>query len=272
VLKIVAFGDPLLISEDGTRYEGMERRSKGLALLIYLTCGPSERPHRRDEITSIFWPESDGPRGRNALRQTLHIIRRELGPGIVHANGTEDLSVNQEKLSSDVTAFTRAIADGLPETALGFYKDDFLLGFTLPGCPDFDGWADERRTDLRKVATSAARDLAHQAEGREDSSTALFWWRRAHRHEPYDEFIIRRIGSLLAWAENRGVALAEMEAFRKRMIADLGTDPSPKTLELMEKLASGQMEEVDRWFGDRRGPWKRTPEPHLRRPSDRGQG
>ncbi|MGD2124047.1 MAG: BTAD domain-containing putative transcriptional regulator [Gemmatimonadota bacterium] len=268
MLKILTFGDPQLVDDDGARVESMERRSKGLALLVYLACGASERQHRRDEVTSVFWPESDGPRGRNALRQTLHIIRRELGPGIVHANGNEDLAVNRQNLSCDVTAFTRAIADGLPETALAYYKDDFLLGFNLQGCPDFDSWADERRTDLRKVAASAARDLAHQAEGREDSSTAIFWWRRARRHQPYDEFIIRRIGSLLAWSENRGVALAEMEAFRKRMIADLETEPSPKTLELMERLAAGQMEEVVQWFGDRRGTWKRTPEPHLRRPSD----
>ena len=269
MIRLLTFGDPQLLTKEGTRFESLERRSKSLALLVYLASGDSDRLHRRDELTAVFWPEADGPRGRNALRQTLHIIRRELGPDVFHSNGSQELSVNWNEFSSDVNCFTQAIADGLPETALSLYKEDFLSGFNLPGCPDFDAWADERRTDLRKIAARAARDLAHQAEGRMDSSTALFWWRRASRHEPYVEFIIRRIGSLLAWSENRGEALAEMEAFRRRMINTLETEPSRKTLDLMDNLSAGRMEEVDQWFGDRRGAWLSVSEPHLRRPADR---
>jgi DNA-binding SARP family transcriptional activator len=268
MVRLLSFGDPQLLTEEGVRCEGLERRRKSLALLVYLASGEMNRPYRREELTTLFWPDADGPRGRNALRQTLHVIRKELGPDVFHSNGSEDLSVNGNELSSDVEAFTRAIADGFPETALSWYKEDFLLGFSLHDSPEFDAWADDRRTDLRKMAARAARDLAHQAEGREDASTALFWWQRASRHQPFDEFVIRRIGSLLAWSENRGVALAELQTFRQRMAQGLGTDPSPSTLELMENLSEGRMEKINQWFGERRGGLERVEEPHLRRPSD----
>jgi DNA-binding SARP family transcriptional activator len=268
MFKLLAFGDPCLRDEEGNDLNGITRQTKRFALLIFLACDSLARPHRRDEIISTFWPDSDGSKARNALRQSLHVIRGELGPEIVQANGSEDLSVDRTWLSCDVETFVEAIASGFPEKALGVYKADFLLGFDLPGCPEFGSWADERRSDLRRKAASAAKDLAHQSEGVQDSSSALFWWRRALLHRPFDEAVIRRIGSLLAWSENRGEAAAEIEAFNRRMVAQLGVAPSRETMDLLDKISAGRIDEVNQWVGDRRGHWMRNSEPHRRRPGD----
>jgi len=118
MIKLHAFGDIHLRNENGTLLDGIMRQTKRLALLILLACDSLNRPHRREEVISTFWPESDGPRGRNALRQALHVLRDELGPDIIQRNESEDLRVNRAQLSSDVDTFTQAIASGLPEAAL----------------------------------------------------------------------------------------------------------------------------------------------------------
>jgi DNA-binding SARP family transcriptional activator len=268
MFELQTFGTPQLLTGDGTPVNKFTRQTKRFALLIYLACERLNRPHRREEILAVFWPEADGSSGRNALRQALHVIRDELVPDLVRGSGSEGLWVEESELRCDVEAFTRAIAEGLLETALQIYKADFLPGFDVQGCPEFCAWADERRTHLRGMAANAARNLAHQAEGNEDSATALYWWRKTSDLRPFDETVVRRVMSLLAWAEGRGVAMAEFEAFRRRLATDLELEPSDTMLDLMEKISAGRMDEVTQWVGDRRGRSTETAEAHSMLLSD----
>jgi DNA-binding SARP family transcriptional activator len=266
--RLDAFGDPVLRDDSGTAVNSVSRQNKKLALLIFLSCDGSGLTHRREEVMATFWPESDGTRGRNALRQSLHVLRSELGPHIIRGNGTGDLWIDHSQLTCDVDLFRQAIAAGSPEAALKLYKADFLRGFVLRACPGFGAWADELREDLRETAAKVAKNLAHQAEEREDSASAVFWWQRALRHRPFDEVVICRIMSLLAWGGNRGEAFAEFDAFSRRLRAQLGLGPSPETLALLEKISLGHVHEIPRWIGDRRARRDRKPERHWRRPAD----
>ncbi|NNM03503.1 MAG: hypothetical protein HKO65_00250 [Gemmatimonadetes bacterium] len=244
------------------------RQTKRIALLTYLSGSRPPGATRRTELLTVFWPESSPSRGRNVLRQTLHAIRRELGPEVILGNGSEDLRINHDHLTCDASFFEGAISEGRAETALSWYEGDFGNGFDLPDCPAFGDWVDLRRQALREMAANAARDLAHQAEGMSKSEEALYWWRRALLHRPFDEAIIRRIGSLLAWEGNQCEAMAEMNSFTERMIAHLGVEPSAHTLARMNAISRGQMANINRWVGDRRQPWVRRSERHRKRSAD----
>lgn len=259
MFRMCAFGDPILTDEDGNPLNGIMRRTKLFALLIFLACDRLNRPHRREEIVATFWPDSDASKGRNSLRQSVHIIRDELGPDILNGNGSQDLWVNRARFSCDVEAFAQAVDSGWPEAALEAYKADFLEGFSLPESPDFGAWADERRDDLRVTAAKLARGLALQAEEKRDVPSALVWWRRTLRHRPFDEAVIRRIGSLLAWSGNRGQAVSELEAFAARMAAELGLPPSQETFDLLEEISSGRIDHIPQWPGNRSSHWSRGP-------------
>jgi DNA-binding SARP family transcriptional activator len=268
MFRMCAFGDPILSDEDGRPLNGIMRRTKLFALLIFLACDQLDRPHRREEVVAIFWPESDGSRGRNSLRQSLHILREELGPDLLDGNGSPGLSVNRSRITCDVEAFTQAVDAGWPEAALDAYKADFLSGFSLPDSPEFGAWADERRYDLRVTAATVARGLALQAEEERRLTEALTWWRRTLRHRPFDEVVMRRIGSLLAWSGNRGQAVSELEAFGGRMTAELGLGPSGETLDLLEKISAGRIDDIDEWAGHRKTRWSRGSKHPWRRRAD----
>src|SRR5215469_766041 len=53
------------------------RTRKALALLIYLVVKGGM--HSREELTALFWPESDEEQSRATLRSTLAYLRKTLG-------------------------------------------------------------------------------------------------------------------------------------------------------------------------------------------------
>src|SRR5262245_19530037 len=52
------------------------RTRKSLALFIYLTV--EKGVHAREKLVTLFWPESDTPRGRGMLRTTLAYLNQTL--------------------------------------------------------------------------------------------------------------------------------------------------------------------------------------------------
>ena len=268
MIRLLAFGDPFLASEDGKHITGLSRGTRRFAVLIYLTCYGPGRPHRRDQLVAVFWPESDSRRGRNALRQTLHVIRSQLGPDLLKGNGSDEVWVDPDQLECDVGMFQQLLVTGQPEAALQLYRGDFLAGFHLTGAPAFGFWVEEQRAHLRELAIRATQNLAYQAEGRRDLPSALYWWRRALELHPFDDTFIRRIITLLAASGNRGTALAEFNRFRDGLAAELGLEPSEETLRLLEKVTHEPPQSLPQWHGDRRrGTAPRSPL-HWRRFSD----
>jgi DNA-binding SARP family transcriptional activator len=253
LIKLCTFGEPSLHGADGTPLEGLPRRyTKKFALLIYLACGGRRSACRRDELVALFWPESTKSHSLNSLRQSLFVIRRELGAEVISGLGAQEIAIDGRHLTSDVDAFERALRGGRPEAALKLYADDFLSGFHLSGSPAFGFWVDEQRERLRARAARAAEGLARKAEASRALSDALFWWKRRLDIDPYDEPTICRIVSLMATAGNRAGASKELERFRRRVSHDIDVDLSPATQEIASKLASGALIEPPRWIRERR--------------------
>ena len=268
MVKLCAFGEPSVYAADGTRLDGVARHTKRFALFLYLACHQRERPRRRDELMAVFWPEADGHRGRNCLRQALYVLKEGMVPGILVSSGEHEVSVDPTRMECDVTQFLLALREGALETALRLHSGDFLQGFFLPGAPEFGFWAEELRARLRVLAAHAAKNLAHTAEGEKALSNALFWWRRTMELTPFDEGVIRRVMALLAGSGNRCEALAEFNRFRDRMESELGLEPSRRTLNLASLVSSAPPDQIPMWVGDRRrkpspdpaSPWRRAVE------------
>jgi len=272
VFKLCAFGEPSLLNADGTRLDGIVRRTKPFALLLYLACDHRTRALRRDELVAVFWPEADDHRGRNCLRQALHILREDLGSEGLVATGEHLLGVDPDRLECDVRQFLRAMEEGALETALSLYGGEFLKGFFLSGAPEFEFWVEEWRSRLKKLAVHAAKNLAYTAEGDRALADALFWWRRVLELAPFEEGAVRRVLALLAGSGCRCEAVAEFHRFRHRMKAALDMEPSGKTTDLAHLVATAPPENIPMWVGDRRRKDPPDPLPHWRRAGNGSPG
>jgi DNA-binding SARP family transcriptional activator len=237
VVKLFAFGEPEIFALDGARLDGLMRQTKRFALLIYLAFSKNGRPVPRDELVAIFWPGADELHARNALRQSLFFIRKEVGPGVLAGNRTPVVWLDKRLLRSDVAAFSSALGERSLEAALKLHRGPFLDGFHVSDAPRFGFWTEERRTHFRESAASAARILAQTAEERQDLPRAVRWWKRTLELSPFDQSVLRKVMMLLAESGQREAAMAELDEYQLRAQAGKGTRPTRETLELAWEIA-----------------------------------
>lgn len=210
--------------------------AKRLALLAYLVMAGRRGYHRRDTLLGLFWPESDQARGRNALSNMLHQLRRSVGPDVLVARGHEEIGIARDVLWCDAVAFEKAVDDGRFAEALELYRGDLLSGLFIPGASsEFEHWLDGERTRLRGRAAEAAGVLLDQAE-QAGNADAIRWARRSLELDPYDERAARRLIALLDRAGDRAGALRSYEVFARRLAMEFEAEPSAETRALMEQV------------------------------------
>lgn len=219
---------------------------KRLGLFLYLAREPG-LAHQRETLLALFWPDSEAARARNALRQSLHVIRASLGSKVVSSRGVAGLVVPIEEVATDIAAFHRALALGQKKRALDSYRGEFLRGFYIDDAPSFERWADNEREHARWLAADAAAALARTHEQEGDRHTALRYFKRARALAPFNESIARRHIWLLAAIGNRAEAVQEYRTFSERLYLDLGVRPSAATVQLGERVMLSGQDMVHNW-------------------------
>ena len=162
-LQLHLFGPPRLTRDGGAI--ALNHR-KAWALLAYLAV--TARPHSRDSLATLLWPDYGQADARGHLRRELARLRDLLGEEHFAAD-REQIALAaspaaQPALPVDVIAFQQAVAAAqqcrhaaapycpvcLPHliAADACYRDHFLAGFTLPDSPAFDEWQFFQRDHL----------------------------------------------------------------------------------------------------------------------------
>lgn len=233
MLDLRVLGSLELVRAEGVEVRSVLAQPKRTALLVYLAVERPGQFQTRDTLLAMFWPERGRDRARNALNQSLHFLRRSLGPGVLETRGREDVGIDRAELRCDAVAFRESIEEGDLERALELYRGDLLEGFHVSGAPGFERWRDRERSRLRQGARDAALELAGEAEAPDG---ARRWLQRALEIVPTDERVLRRLMALLDEAGDRAGALRAYEAVVTRLDRSLGTDPSPETQGLAREI------------------------------------
>ena len=238
--------------------------AKAKALFAYLAT-ENDRPHLREQLAAMFWPEADQKAALQSLRQAIYGLRRQFKP--LSANGAPEespyLTITRQDVAfafesehwSDVELFTSILRstqqhthrqlDSCPEciaqleNAVGLYRGAFLLGFTLPDANLFEEWRLARQEWFRMQATRALTSLASFHERRRDFAAAQHFLLRLLELEPWDEEAHRRLIRLYAFGNQRSAAIQQFENTRRMLAQELGVEPSPETLRLMQTIQGG---------------------------------
>ena len=247
LIELRTFGTLDLRGSDGREFRAVLAQPKRLALLAYLAAAAPGAPgapkfHRRDTLLALFWPDQDVTRARAALSRAVHYLRTSLGDGAVLSLGDEELGVNPDLLSCDVTRFREELSKRRLGEALELYRGDFMEGFFLSDVPELDRWIESERRRFRGSAADAARSLSKSAESSGDFAMALHWARQASSYAPYDEPDARRVLLLLGRLGDRGSALEFFERFSRRLRGDLELDPSPATVAALDAISKARPE------------------------------
>jgi DNA-binding SARP family transcriptional activator len=233
------------------------KRRKALALLIYLAL--TGETQRRDTLATLLWPDSSQRNARAALRRDLAILNRAVGGnwltitretiGLRHnPNFWLDVEQFQQRLAICQThdhpsnGVCPACLKPLNE-AVKLYRDDFLAGFTLSGCPAFDEWQFFQTEGLRQVFAATLAQLVRGLTTQADYQAALPHARRWLAFDPLHEPAHRQLMKLYAQIGQQAAAVRQYQECVRILAKELGVSPQEETSALYERLRSGDLDQ-----------------------------
>jgi DNA-binding SARP family transcriptional activator len=229
-------------------------RRKAVALLTYLAVTSAR--HSRDALATLLWPEQDQSRARAYLRVAFAELNRALA-GAFLAVDRETAALDPDTdLWLDVDQFRERLAtcethDHAPTEvcpdclsplaeAVELYCDDFLAGFTLRNCPDFDEWQFFQTEGLRQELASALGRLIQGHSAQREYEAAIPYARRWLALDPLHEPAHRSLMILYARAGQRAAALRQYAECEKVLQQELGLAPEEETAKLYAAIKEGQ--------------------------------
>ena len=240
MIELRMLGRLSLTSADGRDVRALLGQPRRLALLAYLAAATPPGFHRRDSLLALFWPELDQEHARAALRQALHVVRDALGADAVASRGDEEIGLDFDRVSCDVTAFGHAVDGEQFREALDLYRGDLLEGFFISDAPAFEQWLETERGRLRGMASRAAWRLGERCEADGNLTTAAHWARRALDLVPNEEALLRRLITVLDRHGDRAGALQAYAEFTARLAEQYEAQPAPETEALVAAVRARQ--------------------------------
>src|SRR5579862_816779 len=237
-LSLALLGPPV-VKRDGEPVTFYTRKAIALLALLAVTG----REHSREQLADLLWPDADSAKGRASLRRTLSVTAAAMGAGltITRAAVTLELSAVQVDVREFSALIARQDAASL-ERAVALYRDDFLAGFTVRGCPDFEDWqssvADELRQSLARGLQRLVSACITAGELERATAHARRWLQLDPLHEPAHQAIIRLHG----WAGQRSAAMRQYRSLVRVLDRDLAVRPLPETTRLYDDVRAGRLE------------------------------
>ncbi len=255
-LCIYLFG-PFHVTLDGEALVAFES-NKVRALLAYLAL-EADRPHSRETLTGLLWPDQPERAARRNLSQALFNLRQ-----VIHDDEAEPsfLCVTREAVQFnlqsdhwlDVTSFashlgtvqthTHANLEMCPaciqqlEQAEALYKGELLAGFFVDDNALFSDWAVLWRERFHHQVLDAQHRLAARHEQRRDYERACHYARRQVELEPWREQAHQQLMRLLVRIGQRSAALQQYETCRRILADELSIEPSEDTRRLYRRIKS----------------------------------
>ena len=237
-LSLALLGPPV-VTRDGTPVTFDTRKATALLALLAVTG----REHSREQLADLLWPEADSAKGRASLRRTLSVTAAAMGNGL--AISRTAVALDPAMVRVDVRDFEALITQpeaASLERAVELYRDDFLTGFTLRGCPEFEEWQASVSEELRQSLARGLQRLvaACIADGELDRAAghARRWLQLDPLHEPAHQVIIKLHG----WAGQRSAAMRQYRILVRVLDRDLAVRPLPETTQLYDDVRAGRLE------------------------------
>ncbi|HXF63107.1 MAG TPA: tetratricopeptide repeat protein, partial [Caldilineaceae bacterium] len=226
--------------------------TKVQALLFYLAL--TGRAQARPTLADLFWPEMAEGAAQASLRKALSNLRQLLPDYLAIDRQQVSLAagiapwVDALALEAEVRA---RLAANNPETppepaelaqldqVLSHYRGDFLEGFFLRQAPEFETWLMTQRAYYRSLAVSGLQMLVYAYYRQDEPARSCHYARRLLKLEPWHEETHCLLMEQLARMGQRSAALAQFGVCRQVLADELGVEPGPETLALLEQIKRG---------------------------------
>ncbi|MHB8848734.1 MAG: AAA family ATPase [Burkholderiales bacterium] len=211
------------------------------ALLAYLAV-EREQDHSRSFLAALLWNGANPETARGNLRRTLSHLRRALeSPTGKTLFLTSKHTIRfVPHIYVDVLNFSGQSDDSNEEGIIDLYRGEFMSGFSLPDCPDFEDWLLTQREAFHRRMLTSLEKLANRHEHAGDYGNALQFAMRYIELEPWLETGHRRAMRLLVLNGQAKAATALFDTYCRLLKTELGILPDVETRLLAEHIRNGK--------------------------------
>ncbi len=250
-LSLQLFGAPVLLDRGQPVALG---RRKAMALLAYLVV--TGRPHHRESLAALLWPESNGAAAYSALRNVLWILRQtsleahiESDRSTVQINPSVGLEVDVLRFRQGLEAcpsgtHDRAIVCEVCEPGLRVAADlwvgPFMDGFSVANSGVFEDWQLAEGEALRREHVETLDRLYDAEMIAKRWSAAANLARRRLQADPLNELGFRALMRALSAEGKRSEALRVYNECSRILHEEMGLEPERETRELADRVRASR--------------------------------
>jgi len=245
---IFLLGDVEIYNNAGEILSSQWRGSKRKPLLCLLLKNLTQKIHR-EKLMDLFWRDSDPDRAYKNLRSVIHRLNSELSlpeKGRFIIVSDQCYSINPEyRIFIDAYEFERLIATGdkmQNDNHLDQATDNYLMAVRLYAgnylANLFEPWCETYRDNLRKLFVHASKQVGHYLLEREQTESALCFFRNALLLDEYSEELCIDIMRCHAASGNKKAVDKEYRRLQKVLSEDFNSQPQPETTRIYQSLIS----------------------------------
>ncbi len=241
-LKLFLLGAPRV--EIGTQSAPLHRR-KALALLAFIAANTDKQ--RRETLANLFWPDSPRERTRSNLRRDISALRKGLGEKWFQIDNSTVALNPASGYWLDTQAFQALLMShlGPPSVsqlteAVKLYRGEFLKGFSLPRCTEFDEWQFMKAEHYRQAYTRALEQLIKIMCQRNESAGAILYILKLLVVEPLNEHAHRMLIEQYVTSNQINAALHHFKHYEHLLKNEPGIPLSLETKAIYEHIAKIQ--------------------------------
>jgi DNA-binding SARP family transcriptional activator len=151
---------------DGTELQLSSKKNR--AILAILALSPNGQA-TRDRLCELLWGDRAEEQARSSLRQSLAVLRKELGAieTLILQSRDENINLNKAGVTIDVIQFAKHVSaanlDSL-RLAAELYDGEILADTSLKD-ESFENWVGEQRRDLNERAIAMLEKLTELETG-----------------------------------------------------------------------------------------------------------
>jgi TolB-like protein/DNA-binding SARP family transcriptional activator len=242
VIRLHTLGPIDLRGSNGQELHAILAQPKRIALLAYLSLARPPGFQRRDTLLALFWPEYDAEHARNSLSQSIHVLRRSLGPDMLVTRNGDALGLERADFWCDAVEFENTLDTGKVADAVELYRGDLLEGFHISGATEFDRWLEAERARLADRYAKALEAVAEQREAAGDFEGAVTWWRRLAARDPYSSRVALRLMRALAGGGDPAGAVHHARVHESLLREELDIVPDTEVGAFVRQLQSAPAE------------------------------
>jgi len=243
---------PFQVLLDGEPATGFDSdKVRGLLAFLLLEA---DRPHRREKLAGLLWPDYPDQSARTSLRSALANLRKVItdqnaDPNFILVTRQTIQFNSQSNYDLDAQTFIEFVGTGSKhqrdinnfEQALSLYNGDFMEGYSISDSVLFEEWMLVSRESLRRKALQVLQHLTGLYQEQGNHELALELALRQIKMEPFQEAAHQQVMWIWTNSGRRNEALAHYEDFQKLLKVELGVTPLKQTQQMYQQLLDGDL-------------------------------